>query len=90
MAFTALKNDYEEQGKGDLFAQLNPMITTDSPEISYGEIATSLDLKEGAVRTAVHRLRRRYSDCLRAEVSQTVSTEEEMESEMSLLLGAFN
>ena len=41
-----------------------------------------------AVKTAVHRLRRRYQELLRAEVAQTVATPEEVEDELRDLFAA--
>jgi RNA polymerase sigma-70 factor (ECF subfamily) len=48
-----------------------------------------LDLNEGAVKVAVHRLRQRFRDLLREEVAQTVETPEQIEEELRHLLGAF-
>ena len=43
-------------------------------------------MTEGAVRVAVHRLRRRYRDVLRQEIAQTVESPEQVEEEISYLL----
>jgi len=44
--------------------------------------------KEGAVKVAVHRLRKRYRDILRATVLETVSSEEDVEEEIRRLVTA--
>jgi RNA polymerase sigma-70 factor (ECF subfamily) len=36
----------------------------------------------GAIKVAVHRLRKRYRDLLRAEIAQTVATTSEVEAEI--------
>jgi RNA polymerase sigma factor (sigma-70 family) len=41
------------------FACLKPCLTADSSRIPYAELAGTLGMSEGAVRVAVHRLRRR-------------------------------
>ena len=39
-------------------------------------------MTEGAVKVAVHRLRKRYQELLRDEIGQTVATEEEIDREL--------
>ena len=46
-------------------------------------------MAEGAVRIAVHRLRRRYRELLRAEIAQTLSDPAQVEEEMRALFEAF-
>ena len=50
------------------------------------EIATDLGMTESAVKVAVHRLRKRYGEALRAEVAQTVSDKKEIDDEVRYLL----
>ena len=52
------------------------------------EIAARLGMKEGAVRVAVHRLRTRYRDLLRAEIAETVASPAEVDAEMQHLFAA--
>ena len=49
-------------------------------------MARALDMTEGAVRVAMHRLRKRYGELLRAEVAQTVSTPAEVNEELRYLV----
>jgi hypothetical protein len=46
-------------------------------------------LTEGAVKVAVHRIRRRYRELLRAEVAQTLARHEQVEEELAALMAAF-
>ncbi len=46
-------------------------------------------MNEGAARVAVHRLRKRYRELLREEISQTLSDPAEAEEEMRALFSAF-
>ena len=41
---------------------------------------------EGAVKTAVHRLRKRYRSLLEAEIANTVSSPDEVKQELAYLL----
>jgi hypothetical protein len=43
-------------------------------------------MSEGAVKVAVHRLRRRFRDSLLAEIAETVADPEQVEEEMRFLL----
>jgi RNA polymerase sigma-70 factor (ECF subfamily) len=48
----------------------------------YAELAAKLGMDEGAVKVAVHRLRQRYRELLRAEIANTVSLPDEVDAEM--------
>ena len=57
--------------------------------IPYAEAAARLGLNEGAARVAVHRLRKRYRELLREEISQTLSDPADVEEELRALFRAF-
>jgi len=61
---------------------------TDGDAPAYREVAAELGMTEGAVKTAVHRLRRRLGQLLRDEVSQTVVNPSEVDDELRHLLQA--
>lgn len=74
--------EYADRGNAELFAALKPcLIGSPTPE-TYAELAARLNLNEGAARVAVHRLRTRYRELLRAEIAQTVDSDAEIDSEM--------
>src|SRR5262249_12600209 len=62
-----LKEDYESNEKGTLFAALKGFLTGERDDVSYKDVAAELRMTEGAVKVAVHRLRGRYRDLLIAE-----------------------
>ena len=47
-------------------------------------------MTEGAARVAVHRLRKRYRQHLRDEISRTLSDNESVDEEMSSLFAALS
>ncbi|MBN2579006.1 MAG: sigma-70 family RNA polymerase sigma factor [Pirellulales bacterium] len=53
---------------------------------TYAAVAERLGTTEGAVKTAVHRLRRRYRELLREEIAHTVASPEEIDEEIRSLL----
>jgi DNA-directed RNA polymerase specialized sigma24 family protein len=65
-------------------------LSTDEPGCSYAEIAVRTGLKEGTVKVAVHRLRRRYGELLREEISNTVSEPSEVEAELRHLISVLS
>lgn len=81
-----LRGEYEAQGKGALFDELKNCLTKARAAVAYAELAARLKVQEGALRVAVHRLRQRYRDLLRAEIAHTVSEPEEVEEELRYLL----
>lgn len=83
-----LEREYESKGKGELFRGLKPCLTGDTQAITHDQLAAALSMTAGAVKTAAHRLRRRYRELLKEEISQTVTTEEEIEDEIRQLLSA--
>ena len=49
---------------------------------SYAAVAAQLGLGESAAKSAIHRLRQRYGELIRAEIAQTVASPAEAEAEM--------
>ncbi|HTR42334.1 MAG TPA: sigma-70 family RNA polymerase sigma factor [Pseudomonadales bacterium] len=77
-----LRAEYEHTGKGQLFEALKPCLTGTRESQPYAELATRLDMSEGAVKVAVHRLRERYRERLRAEIAHTVASPGDVDNEM--------
>jgi RNA polymerase sigma-70 factor (ECF subfamily) len=87
-AFTAMTQEYREADKSRQFEMLKPWLTGDVENISIEEAAGQLEMTEGAVKVAIHRLRRRLRDIIKNEISQTVKESGDIESEMRYLLEA--
>jgi RNA polymerase sigma-70 factor (ECF subfamily) len=77
-----LGSEYEQEGSAELFAELNPCLVGDRASQPYAEIAGKLALSESAVKSAVHRLRRRYRKILRDEIAQTISHPDDVDEEL--------
>jgi len=77
-------------GKGEQFERLQSVLTGDSGPDSYRSLAEELGMSEGAVRVAVHRLRRRFASLVREEIAQTVSDPGEVEGELRYLTAVLN
>lgn len=83
-----LREEHIRDGKEKLFEQLKVTLTEASRSIRYVEIAARLDMSEGAVKVAVHRLRQRYRELLRVEIAETVTSPAEVEEEIRALFSA--
>jgi len=83
-----LRQEYSDSGKEKMFEQLKQTLTEASRSVPYAEIAARLDTTEGAVKVAVHRLRQRYRELLRAEIASTVASPAEVEDELRNLFAA--
>jgi len=80
-----LEAEYQREGKAALFDALKQTLTGLRESQPYANLATALGMNEGAVKTAVHRLRKRYRELLQAEIANTVSSPEEVKEEMNHL-----
>ena len=84
-----LQREMERSGKAQQFQSLKEFIggTGDS---SYASAAADLRLSESAARMAASRMRGRYRDLLRDEIAQTVSSEEDIDTEVQHLFETFS
>lgn len=67
------------------FELLKTYLIADEAGLPYSHLAAQLGLTEGAVKTKIHRMRRRFGELLRLEIAQTVESEEEIEEELRYL-----
>jgi RNA polymerase sigma-70 factor (ECF subfamily) len=81
-----LRLEFSESDREREFERLKAFLTGEEPQLPYRELAVELGTTEAALKTAVHRLRRRFGTLLREEISQTVSTPEEVDDEVRHLL----
>jgi RNA polymerase sigma factor (sigma-70 family) len=83
---TTLAADYT--GREAHFTLLKPWLMGDDDTLSQANIAAQLEMTQGAVKVAIHRLRKRFRDLLRAEITHTVSDEADARAELAHLLRA--
>lgn len=74
--------EYEREGKAGLFAALNPCLVGDRTSQPYQELSQKMGMTESAMKSAVHRLRRRYRQLLRGEIANTVASADEVDDEL--------
>ncbi len=85
-----LRSGFTAMGKAEEFDRLFMFLNREPDTKRYGEVAKQMGLSAGALRTAVHRMRKKYRKLLRAEIGATVSTPEETDEEIRFLLATLS
>jgi hypothetical protein len=88
LVFGRLREEFLGADKLPLFDRLKHFLAGRPGGVSYREVAEELAVTEGAVKVAVHRMRRRYRELLKEEIAQTVTSPETLEDELRELLAA--
>ncbi len=84
-ALKALQEEMVQEGKIKQFEVLKDCLDGQQ-ELSNEQIATKTGMSKGAVKVAVHRLRKRYRQLLRAVIAETVTNEDDLNDEMRYLV----
>jgi RNA polymerase sigma factor (sigma-70 family) len=89
-ALLALDQEMTARRKKEQFEMLKPWLAGDGPSLSQAEAARKLGLSEAAVKVAVHRLRKRFGEFVRAEISQTLRDPAQADEELAHLIAALS
>ncbi len=84
-ALRALRDEMADAGKSEQFDVLKGSLRGED-ELPRDQIAARLNMSEGAVKVAVHRLRQRYRKLLRTAIAETVGNEADLDDEMRYLV----
>ena len=87
-ALDRLRLEARDSGDETQLEQLQQYLTSAESQASYRQAAAALGISEGAVATAVHRLRKRYGQCLRAEIVELVVDPADVDNELRHILRA--
>ena len=87
---TRLQSEQASAGHGAVFEQLKEFLTSPGRGTPHCKLAARLGVSEGAVKVAIHRLRRRYRELLEEEIAHTVSAPEDIQEERRHLLSALS
>ncbi|MCP5528415.1 MAG: sigma-70 family RNA polymerase sigma factor [Verrucomicrobiales bacterium] len=77
-------------GKHRLFTVAKTFLTFRADAVPQAAAAAELGIEEGALRVAVHRLRRRYRELLRDEIGQTLADPAAVDEELRSLRAALS
>jgi RNA polymerase sigma factor (sigma-70 family) len=84
-----LQREMERSGRAQEFQLLKDFLGGTGPS-TYAEVAPSLGLSESAARMAASRMRGRYRELLYEEITQTVETPDDVDSEVQHLFATFS
>jgi len=82
-ALKQLEDDY--QSRPEVYARLKGFLIN-AEDAARAKVAAKLGMSDGAIKVAIHRLRARFRELLRAEVAKTVSAPHEIDDELRHLL----
>lgn len=83
-----LAAEFARSGREEHFALLKPWLIGEEAALTQAEAAARLGMNEGALKVAIHRLRKRFRELIRAEIAHTVGSEAEAGEELAHLLAA--
>lgn len=86
-ALARLRDELVARDRLTLFDRLKGQLGGDS-SVPLAHVARELSMSEGAVKVAVHRLRRRCRELLRQEIAETVAQPADIDDELRALLDA--
>jgi RNA polymerase sigma factor (sigma-70 family) len=84
--FETLRDEYAASGRAELFDRLKDFVTADEDAGTHADAAKALGATAGAVKVAVHRLRRRFREELLKRVADTLGPGQDVEDEIRFLL----
>jgi len=88
-ALEKVRAEFDAEGKAETFELLSPFLAGEKPNTSYQDVAQTIGLSLAAVKTQIHRLRRRFATAVRCEIMQTVAAPHEVENELRHLRDVF-
>lgn len=87
-SIAALREEYGKSGRGALFAALSPLVWGDGSQETLAAPAARLGMTPHAFAVALHRLRQRVGQRLRADVAETVVDAADIDEELRHLIAA--
>lgn len=76
-----LRKEFVQHGRAEHFERLKVFLLG-QPEAPYAALAREMNTSEGALKVAIHRLRKRYRELFHQEIADTVADRAEVESEL--------
>src|SRR5580700_11507204 len=82
-----LREEFVQHGRPEHFERLKTFLLERS-DAPYATLAREMNTSEGALKVAIHRLRKRYRELFRQEIADTVADPAEVEPELRFLAAA--
>ena len=89
LAIARLREQWSKRGKSQAFERLHGCMTAGrDSDARYADLAAELGMSAGAVKVAVHRMRREYGELVRRQIAQTVESASDVDEEVRHLFTA--
>jgi RNA polymerase sigma-70 factor (ECF subfamily) len=85
-----LRAEHAADGKDTVFDSLKDFLTGENRGRPYEELSQALNMSTGALKVAIHRLRKRYRELLREEIGRTIHDPNGVEDEIQCLFRALS
>ena len=85
-ALQTLAAEFAGADKSDQFTALKSWLVGDAAALPQAEAAARLGLSESALKVAIHRLRKRFREVIRAEIAQTMEDVRDVDAELRYLV----
>lgn len=85
-ALASLESEFERGERKSQFEILKPWLVGQTDSLSQKQAGEQLGLSEGAVKVAIHRLRKRFREGIKAEIAATLSQEDTIDDELRYLV----
>ena len=82
-----LRSEFVQLGRPEHFERLKVFLLGQS-DAPYASLAREMNISEGSLKVAIHRLRKKYRELFRQEIADTVADPAEVESELRYLAAA--
>jgi RNA polymerase sigma factor (sigma-70 family) len=89
-ALGVLTSEHSESDERKQFEALKPWLTGDNENLSQADAARELDCSETTVKVAIHRLRKRFRELVKAEIRQTMNDPTQVADELACLMTALS
>ena len=85
-AMGQLEAEFAAAGNDTLFDRIRIYLSQRKADIPYKDLGRELEMSEGALKVAIHRMRKRYGVLLRNAIAETVERPEDVDAELMYLI----
>lgn len=85
-ALNGLAEECAAAGKKEQYEVLKPWLVGNAEASLQADLARQVGLSEGALKVAIHRLRKRFRALVKTEIAQTVDSPQEIQAELHYLV----
>lgn len=87
-ALEIVKAECVADGRADFFDRVKPWLTGEAAHGDQAALANACGMSPDALKMAIHRLKRRFRDCVKAEIAGTLDDLANVDAEMQQLFAA--